>query len=384
MTPAARVQTAIELLDDILDGAPAERCLTGWARGARFAGSKDRAAIRDHVYDVLRQRRSLAALGGGETGRALMLGLLRQQGVDPEQIFTGLAYAPTELTEAERAQAAAADDVIDMPAWLIPQLEASLGGDFAPVMAAMKQRAPVILRANLRKANRDAALAALAAEGILGTAHAASPTAIEITEGARKIRNSAAYRDGLIELQDAASQAAIDLLPLRDDMRVLDYCAGGGGKLLAMAGRSKAAFFAHDAIAVRLRDLPARAKRAGVNATVCDTGTLKGQQFDLVFCDVPCSGSGTWRRDPDAKWRFAREDLDAVTALQAEIMDEAAALVAPGGALAYATCSLLDAENVLQIKRFLATHPGWQLAYEQRWTPLEGCDGFFTALLRAP
>ncbi|CUJ31050.1 RsmB/NOP family class I SAM-dependent RNA methyltransferase [Cognatishimia activa] len=381
MTPAARVQTAIELLDPILAGEPAERVLTQWARASRFAGSKDRAAVRDHVYDALRQRNSAAASGGGENGRALMIGLLRLQGIDPESIFSGEGYAPSALSSEEMK--GAVSKAIDLPEWIVPEFKSSLGSDFEAVEAALKDRAPVILRANLRKTTRAKATEALSGEGILTKSHTASESALEVTQGARQIRNSKTYRDGLVELQDAASQAAIDLLPMDEVIRTLDYCAGGGGKLLAMAGRGKGAFFAHDAIESRLRDLPERAKRAGVKARVLKSADLTKQDpFDLVFCDVPCSGTGTWRRDPDAKWKLTRESLDKTLSLQLKILTEAQNFVSKDGYLSYATCSLLNCENRNQIDRFLKQSGEWNLIDDHSWTPLDGCDGFYTALLK--
>lgn len=382
MTPAARVQTAIELLEPILDGAPAERVLTGWARKSRFAGSKDRAAIRDHVYDVLRQRHSTAQAGGGDTPRALMIGLLRLQEVDLESIFSGVAYAPDPLTPSE-LETPTVKKRVDVPAWLEDQLRADLGSDFDTIETAMKDRAPVILRVNLLKASLAQAQKALSAVGIVTEPHPASETALLVTEGARQIRNSDAFKSGLIELQDAASQAAIDLLPLDQVRRTLDYCAGGGGKLLAMAGRNQGLFFAHDAIESRLRDLPERAKRAGVKVKCLTTAALISEApFDLVFCDVPCSGSGTWRRDPEAKWKLTRESLDKTLELQQEILCRGSNLCAENGYLAYATCSLLACENQDQITRFMRENPGWAQIYQRSWTPLDGCDGFYTALLK--
>lgn len=384
MTPAARVQTAIELLDPILAGAPAERVLTQWARNSRFAGSKDRAAVRDHVYDVLRQKNSVAQAGGGDTPRALMIGLLRLQGIDLGPIFTGSTYAPSELTENEKI-VPNVEGAVDLPSWIVEDFKSSLGDRFVEIEKLLKDRAPVILRVNLRKSNVSNATSLLFADGVEVNKHPASETALIVTSGARQIRNSKAYREGHVELQDAASQAAIDLLPLEGCRRVLDYCAGGGGKLLAMAGRSKATFFAHDAHEARLRDLPDRAKRAGLRAEIVKTHELATQEpFDLVFCDVPCSGTGTWRRDPDAKWKLTEATLEDTLSIQQDILRKAADLVRPGGHLAYATCSLLDRENTDQISRFLADHPDWVLLYQQSWTPLEGCDGFFSACLQKP
>lgn len=388
MTPAARVQTAIELLEPILEGAPAERVLTQWARKSRFAGSKDRAAIRDHIFDVLRRKISAAYSGGGESPRALMIGLLRLQGIDLEPIFSGAPYAPEALTEAER-KLGASEEQVDLPDWIAPDLEKSLGTEFSQVEHLLKERAPVVLRVNLRKTTREKARASLQTEAIETADHPASETALEVLEGARKIRNSTAYRAGHVELQDAASQAAIDRLKVINSTghlgRVLDYCAGGGGKLLAMAGRFSGQFFAHDANRSRLRDLPERCSRAGVKAKVLATDEVATHApFGLVFCDVPCSGSGTWRRDPDGKWKLNRATLDNTLKIQQEILLTARESVQEGGFLAYATCSLLDAENGDQIGRFLEANPGWSLKYQNRWTPLDGCDGFFTALLQKP
>ena len=382
MTPAARVQTAAECLDAILAGAPAEQVLTRWARGARFAGSKDRAAVRDHVYDVLRRRRSVLPQGLAESGRALMIGLLGQDGADLEALFDGRPYAPAPLDDSERdARPDAA--ALDLPDWIVPRLKAALGTQFEANLAAMRHRAPVFLRVNLRKATRAAARDLLQGEGIETEVCALADTALEVTEGARRVAQSAAYRDGVVELQDASSQAAIESLPLSDGARVLDYCAGGGGKTLAMAGRVQGQFFAHDIDARRMRDLPERAGRAGVKVSCLDKSAVRGKApYDLVFCDVPCSGSGTWRRTPDAKWRFSEEDLAALLPVQAAILAEGAALVGAGGQLVYATCSLLSEENTSQISRFLDANPGWSVTISRQWTLADGCDGFFLAVLQ--
>ena len=382
MTPAARVQTAAECLDEILAGAPAEQVLTRWARSSRFAGSKDRAAVRDHVYDVLRRRRSALPEGMAESGRALMIGLLTQDGADLDALFDGATYGPEALSEEERAARCDAS-AHDVPDWILPRLREALGDDLEANLAAMRHRAPVFLRVNLRKGGREAAQSVLHADGIECQISPLADTALEVRDGARRVAQSHAYREGLVELQDASSQAAIARLAIADGARVLDLCAGGGGKTLAMAGRAKAHFFAHDIDTGRMRDLPVRAKRAGVEVRCLDkSGVQGGAPYDLVFCDVPCSGSGTWRRTPDAKWRFSETDLAALLPVQAGIIDEAAALVAAGGRLVYATCSLLPEENSAQVAGFLARHPDWHCVDERQWRLDEGCDGFYLAQLR--
>lgn len=380
MTPAARLSAAIEILDRVLAGAPAEQVLTNWARASRFAGSGDRHAVRDLVYDALRCRRSFAALGGAETGRGLILGGLRSAGVDPETLFTGEGHAPAPLSSADIGQAPTGFAALDIPDWLASQMQQDLGDAFKTVAEALRHRAPVFLRANLARGSRDSARAALAEAGIEAEPHPLSPTALLVTAGARRVSASEPYTGGLVELQDAASQAVVDALPLADGMRVLDYCAGGGGKSLAMAARARVKLFAHDSDPRRMRDLPARAKRAGVKVEVLP-GAPSGL-FDLVLADAPCSGSGSWRRAPEGKWALTPQRLQDLRNIQSEILDKASALVQPRGWFAYATCSLLNAENRDQIDAFLARTGKWSLQRELRLTPIDGADGFYLALLQ--
>lgn len=381
MTPAARVQAAIAVLDQIGAGIPAEKSLTNWARGARYAGSRDRAAVRDHVFDVLRTWRSSGMRGGAENGRALMRGRLMLEGADPDVLFTGEGYGPAPLSAEERTagQPPDASALRDMPDWLWAQFEASLGPQAAEVAEALRHRAPVFLRVNTLRATRDTAQKALSAEQIVTTPHPLSPTALDVRENARRVATSRAYRDGLVELQDVASQAVVDALPLSSGQRVLDYCAGGGGKALAMAARLEGPVVAHDAHPARMRDVPARALRAG--AEVSCVASPEGP-FDLVLCDVPCSGSGAWRRAPEGKWQLSPEKLNDLCALQADILAKAQQLVAPNGVLAYATCSVLAAENTTRIDAFRVVHPAWGIAFSRQFLPHDGGDGFFITCLR--
>jgi 16S rRNA (cytosine967-C5)-methyltransferase len=226
VTPGARLSAAIAVLDQVLAGEPAEKALTNWGRASRYAGSGDRAAVRDIVYDAVRRKRSAAALGGGLTGRGLVLGLCRAKG--EAALFDGQGHAPLAPTADEAGRSPDAEDVLDLPDWLIPGLQRSLGAELAQVAEALRSRAPVFLRVNLGKADLARAMAVLADEGIATRPHGLATTALEVTGGARKLQASAAYLKGLVELQDAASQAVVEALPLQGGMRVLDYCAGRG------------------------------------------------------------------------------------------------------------------------------------------------------------
>ncbi|TMM54576.1 RsmB/NOP family class I SAM-dependent RNA methyltransferase [Sulfitobacter sabulilitoris] len=383
MTPGARVAAAIEILDMMAAGQAAEQALTRWARSSRFAGSKDRAAVRDHVFDVVRTRRSAAALGGGTSGRALMIGALREAGADIETVFDGQGHAPAPLTAEETTVPAMPDDLgtaWNLPDWLLPEFTRSLGETAEATARALQERAPVSLRVNLRKADVAAARADLADEGVMTAPNPLAAAALTITQGARRLRNSRAYRDGWVELQDAASQAVVEALP--PGRRVLDYCAGGGGKALAIAMQDAREVFAHDIDPRRMQDLPARAARAGARITQLATDAVASHApFDLVLCDAPCSGSGSWRRAPDAKWALTGERLNELTALQDSILTTAMTLVAPGGALAYATCSVLTCENEDRIAAFLRRNANWRQSHVRRLDVDSQGDGFFTAHL---
>jgi 16S rRNA (cytosine967-C5)-methyltransferase len=386
MTPAARIAAAAEVLDLVLAQEPAEKALTGWARRSRFAGSGDRAAIRDLVFDALRRQRSLAALGGAMTGRGLMLGLMRAQEQVLDQLFTGQGHALPPLSDDERQafrEPAAGPEACDIPDWLWPGFLESLGDRAATVAGTLQARGPVMLRVNLRKTSLKAALAALAAEGIVAEPDPVASTALRVVEGARQVARSAAYLSGAVELQDGSSQAITDELHLPEHGKILDFCAGGGGKALAMAARTDARILAHDAQPGRMKDLAARAARADVRITQVATPQLEAEApFDLILCDAPCSGSGAWRRAPEGKWALTPERLTELTEIQASILAQAAALVSPRGVLAYATCSVLRTENEDSVAAFLAAHPDWRQLSARRWEPGPSGDGFFLARLQ--
>ncbi|MGX9353888.1 RsmB/NOP family class I SAM-dependent RNA methyltransferase [Roseobacteraceae bacterium S113] len=382
MTPGARIQAAIECLDAIADGMPAEQALTRWARASRFAGSKDRAAVRDHVFAAVRRWRSSAAVGGADTGRGRMIGLCRQDGIDPASLFNGQGHAPAPLTDAEMSAGETPHGAVacDLPDWAYARLVDEMGDKDAETEAlALRRRAPVDLRVNTLKSNMSDAQELLRGEGIETDPHPLAATALRVREGARRVARSAAYTSGAVELQDVASQAVIAAIPELNGPRVMDYCAGGGGKALALAARFGCPIEAHDAAPDRMRNLPERAARAGAQITLRDK---PGGPYDLVLCDVPCSGTGAWRRAPDAKWRLGADELEALLDVQQAILSKAVALVAPGGMLVYATCSLFASENADQVARFLDKDVPVTLEFARTFRLSDGGDGFFVAVMR--
>ncbi|NBD31167.1 MAG: RsmB/NOP family class I SAM-dependent RNA methyltransferase [Alphaproteobacteria bacterium] len=382
MTPAARVAAAIEILDGILAGKAAEPVLSAWARANRYAGSKDRAAIRDHVFDALRCRRSYAWLGGAETGRGLMLGACRDGGIDPASMFDGSRFAPAPLTPDEAGQpleAAPRGVRLDVPDWQLPLWDDG-PADPDAAMTCLRHRAGVFLRVNARKGDVAQAQARLLEDGIETAPVAGVPSALQVMTNPRRISSSRAYAEGLVELQDPASQIAVARLDLRDGMRVLDLCAGGGGKALAMAARADLQIVAHDIDPARMADIAPRAARAGVRIHTVAPGKVSGR-FDLVLIDAPCSGSGTWRRAPQAKWALTPDRLSELTEIQSELLSQGAAHLAPGGMLAYATCSVFRCENEAQVAAFSDDRPAAREVTAMRLDPAPRHDGFYLRVM---
>jgi 16S rRNA (cytosine967-C5)-methyltransferase len=391
VTPAARIEAAIGILDRWRAGPePLDHLLAAWGRANRYAGSGDRRAIADLVYDGVRRLRSAAWVAGEPenfSGRNVLIGSLLLDGHDRASLaalFSGECYAPPPLSEAESARLGCPLEVaprpvrLDFPDWLGSGLEDVPDA----ALAAMRERAPVFQRVNLLRADPDAGRAALAEDGIETAPGPISPTCLKVVSGARQVARSRAFADGLVEVQDAASQAAADYATARPGETVLDYCAGAGGKALALAAamRGRGRLHAHDIAPERLDRLPERARRAGVQVTLLPPGETAALDAacDLVFVDAPCSGSGTWARHPDAKWRLTPELLAAHMSSQDDILASAAAAVRRGGRLVYVTCSLLAAENEERITRFLDSRPGFGPGRAPlRLSPLDGGDGFF-------
>ena len=383
MTPAARVAAAIEVLDDILAGQVAEKALTGWGRAHRFAGSKDRAAIRDHVFQALRCRASYGWLGGADTGRGIMLGAIRATG-EVDAVFTGEGHAPAPVVAGEDGaslQAADRSQRLDCPAWMLPLFDDRFGDGADDVLTTLQSRAGVFLRVNQRKGTLAEAATALQADDIETATVDGIDTALQVIRNERRVAQSTAYAQGLVEVQDTSSQAALAAAGVAVGHRWLDYCAGGGGKALALADRG-AVVTAHDIDAGRMRDIPARAARAGVDIQVRDGSALRDlAAFDGVFCDAPCSGSGTWRRTPEAKWAFTPDRLEDLNQMQDDVLRAGAAHVAAGGTLIYATCSVFRSENEDRVTAFLAQNPDFELSGDTQIAPNPYGDGFFWARL---
>jgi 16S rRNA (cytosine967-C5)-methyltransferase len=379
MTPAARAAAAIEVLTDI-DACrrPAADAMKDWGLAHRFAGSGDRAAISSLVYDALRRKSSSAWIMGEPTPRAEILGALRQtRDLDADAIaalFSGEGHASAKLTEAEYARLKAADlsgapshVVGDFPEWLAPQLEVSFGAAAAEEGRALAERAPVDLRVNLLKTTRDKALAALAYLGPQPTP--LSPVGLRIVirpDGrAPPLASDPVHVKGLVEVQDEGSQLAALIAEAKPGMQVLDLCAGAGGKTLALAAamENQGQIYAADPDAHRLAPIFARLARSGArNVQVraprgqADVlSDLKGR-CDLVLIDAPCTGSGAWRRNPDAKWRIRPGALEQRIKDQDETLESALGFVKRSGRIVYVTCSVLRAENEDRIAEFMHRH----------------------------
>jgi len=379
MTPAARLSAAIEILADIGERRrPVAEALKDWGLSHRFAGSKDRAAIASHVYDALRVRSSAAWIMASDTPRAILLGSLREmRGMDAQTIAamcTGEAHAPAPLSEDEHARLAdatpdqAPDHVKgDYPEWLAAAFSEVFGADAVAEGRALSDRAPVDLRANLLKGDRAKATKALAHLNPEETP--LSPLGIRLKVGSDgrgpSLNAEPAYMRGLVEIQDEGSQLAALIAAAKPGQQVLDFCAGGGGKTLALAAQmdNKGQVYATDNDGRRLMPIYPRLERA--NARNVQVRAPKGTKdiladlvgrCDLVLVDAPCTGTGTWRRNPDAKWRTRPGALEQRVKEQDEVLESAERYVKQGGVLLYITCSVLKAENEDRINAFLEQH----------------------------
>ena len=415
MKPAARISAAIEVLDQIINRhQPAATALSDWGKAHRFAGSGDRSAIGNFVYDALRHRAFSAYHMRGDTPRALVLGALcSARGLDGTAIAAlcnGSQHAPAALTADEATRlnsgphAGAADwQMANVPQWLAPALSRVFGDHLVAEGQAIAVRAPVDLRVNTLKATRDQVLEALAQHGATATELSATGVRIAAPVGDGRTPNveaEVAHGRGWFEVQDEGSQVAAAMTGVKPGDQVLDLCAGAGGKTLALAARMENAgkIYAYDSDKSRLRPIFERLTRAGVTnvevMTAGDTTPLDAMKarFDGVLVDAPCSGSGTWRRKPDAKWRLKPDVLAARIKDQQSVLAMAARLVKPGGRLVYVTCSLFAEENSDQIAHFLRTNGHFSIRpWRKVWAetvrtpaPKASADGRDDSLLLSP
>jgi 16S rRNA (cytosine967-C5)-methyltransferase len=427
MQPGARLQAAIDVLGEIeARGRAASVALADWGRANRFAGSADRAWIGNLVYDSLRGKQSLSRAMGESTPRALALSALRRSWDMPAGeialLCTGERFCPAPLTGEEDRGLAAADLTGtppwiqgDYPEWLHQSFSQAFGSEAIAEGKALARRAPIDLRVNTLKAMRGKVLKSLARYDATETPYSPLGVRLPPREGGARTPNieaDPAHGRGWFEVQDEGSQIAALLAGAAPRMQIADLCAGAGGKTLAMAAQMQntGQIYTYDADPIRFRPIFERLKRAGArNVQTLPPGqdsaldALEGR-MDLVLIDAPCSGTGVWRRRPDAKWRLTPAQLDTRLATQRGLLLRAASLVKPGGTLAYVTCSLLPEENSRQIQAFLEDRTDFQAldltarAASALSRPLQSClppespgllltparhgtDGFYIALL---
>jgi 16S rRNA (cytosine967-C5)-methyltransferase len=394
MRLAGRVQAAIEILTEIsARHRPANEALKDWGKAHRFAGSSDRHAIGTLVYDGLRNRRSAAHAAGDDSPRGIVLGVLKSVWkLSAEEIAT-LAQEPhgpgalsADETKSLASDPSSASNAVaaDLPDWLMASYQRNFGDSAVVQAQALARRAPIDLRVNTLKASREKVLASLQRFGAV--AGPLSPHAIRIAAPGPdqkhvNVEAEPAHGMGWFEVQDAASQIAALMSGASPGETVADICAGAGGKTLALAAMmgNQGQLIAHDRDRHRLRPIFERITRAGAtNIEVLSaeqTDQMKPASFDRVVIDAPCSGTGSWRRKPDAKWKFTQKQLDQRVKDQREVLQNGARLLRPGGTLTYITCSVLPEENDDQVTTFLAGTPGFSLIpFEQQWRSCIGSD----------
>src|SRR3984885_5219366 len=409
MTPAARLSAAIELIDTIdAQRVPAAKALKEWGTAHRYAGSGDRAAISGLIWDVLRRRASSAWIMDDDTPRARVLGMLRlERKLDADTIAAlcdGGRFSPAPLSDSERAalasrslDAAPAHIAGDYPEWLDATLAQVFGEDRVAEATAMASRAPLDLRVNTLKAKREKVLGSTAHLGTVPTPWSPVGLRIELGADARNpgIHAEEDFIKGAIEVQNEGSQLAAFLSAARPGEQVIDLCAGAGGKTLALAAMmgGKGRLIATDHDKRQLAPIYERLSRAGVHN--CDVRTPKGPDdtladihasADLVLIDAPCTGTGTWRRNPDAKWRMRPGALEVRLKDQVTVLDRAAALTKPGGRIAYITCSVLPPENSDQIRAFVGRHPDFTVIPPSQTMSVlwDKADDFAAATIQSP
>jgi len=425
MTPSARLQATIEILDEIdRVPRPADALVSGYFRARRYIGSKDRAAIAEMTYDILRHHGRLMwwlerYICENTPRLRLVAYLALVQGTKAEiinEMFSGGKFAPASLNDGEKKALKKLAGhtlehpempeavVVECPDWAAPMLQKRFGKKFGKEMAAMLDPAPLDLRVNTSKATREEVIRILRDGGFKAVACKYSPFGVRLWNRP-SLGQLTLLKEGKVEIQDEGSQLVAMLVDAKPGHRVVDFCAGAGGKSLAMAAmmENKGRIIACDVFPNRLKRSAERFRRAGVHnievkplANENDPWVKKHKEsFDRVLVDAPCSGTGTWRRNPDQRWRSLGQGLESLIPLQTNILKSAARLVKPGGRLIYATCSLLPRENEEQIEKFLAAHEDFRAVPVNKICPdipangpfmaltpaTHGTDGFFAAVV---
>ncbi len=440
MLPSARIQSAIEVLELLYAAWQAKKALpvdalfADYFRARRYMGSKDRAGVSDLVYYALRNGGAIEwhleqANKAANPRRVIILAawfsdiMLTERTLEGmRELFSGGKYGASPLTEAEIGLLQRVDDVpllhskmpnaakLNFPDWMEGRLKDAFGEDLEPALLALNEQAPIDLRVNLLKCkDRSDLILSLDADGYFASPTPHSPLGVRLKKRLPAF-NTQAFKDGKYEMQDEGSQIVSLLVGAKAGQKVIDFCAGAGGKTLAIAAtmQNKGRILAWDASEHRLKQLPKRLARAGVSNVQIHALKNEADPFikrhkasaDWVLVDAPCSGSGTWRRNPDLKWRFTLEDLQEVKAVQARILNKAASLVAPKGKLVYVTCSVFRDENIVQVKQFLGENPTFRVVSpDKMWNThthfepdvgsvcilnphKDGTDGFFAAILQ--
>lgn len=427
MRPAARITAAVEVLEEVMNRhRPASEALADWGKAHRIAGSGDRAAIGNLVYDALRKRASSGWAMNADTPRAIALrAAAGTLALDPDAVATlcdGSQHAPSALSEVEvRGLSRALDEApphvrADVPEWLWPTFEEQFGDRAVAEGIALAARAPTDIRVNTLKSTPEKVAKALAsfapepAPFVPNGQRIAAPVGLGRTPN---LQAEAAFQAGWFEVQDAGSQIAAALTGAGPRQQILDLCAGGGGKTLAMAAamQNTGQIYAYDGDRLRLKPIFERLKRAGARSVQVlrarDKAALSalGPRFDVVLVDAPCTGTGVWRRRPEAKWRLREQSIATRQSEQREVLALAEPLVKAGGLLVYVTCSLLPSENIEQVRQFVSAHPQFSVEpYDEVWSRTLGgeapasadgrkdtllltpsshrTDGFFVAALR--
>ena len=380
-------QSVIEILDTYSNEAKIDFVLRKWAIKHRFAGSSDRRKIKDIIFDIIRQKKSCEHVGGGFSGRNLLIGYLKLKGTELSSVFDNSKFGPEELTIKEQNINVDFSNLsniyeLDFPSWLIPILRRSLLNEFSNVVKTLRNRSHIQLRVNLKKISRLNAMKKLQKNNIECEINELCSTALNVLNGAQHILTSPCFENGFVELQDAGSQLVSELIEINYNDKVLDMCAGAGGKSLAIScgAEMDATYYAWDINFDRMKDIDARSKRAGVK--IEKVIKLSSKSFyNKIIIDAPCSGSGSWRRDPEGKWRLDEDILDDYVKTQKELILKGLKLLAPRGQILYITCSILDIENDKLIDDLISSVLSLKLVRSISLVPSSKSDGFYGAVL---